>query len=136
MNRFNRYRVEISNDFREIRDDVRGFGNRYRNEYNNFRQNWRQQIPIDYRNMQRGHAQAFNQGRAHLARGYGQGRDFLGRNIFGDDYNRLPCVQNRNRPRGDHVIDRNGGNQWVPMRGRGPYMSGALHPYRSRVYTL
>ena len=32
MNRLNRYRVEIGNDFREIRDDVRGFGNRYRNE--------------------------------------------------------------------------------------------------------
>jgi len=133
MNRLNRYRVEIGNDFREIRDDVRGFGNRYRNEYDNFRQNWRQQIPIDYANMRQGHAQAFNRGRAHLARGYGQGRDYLGRNILGDEYNQLRCVQNRIR--GDHVLDRHGGREWVPLYGRGPYMTGAL-PYYSRVWTL
>jgi len=122
MNRLNRYRVEIGNDFREIRDDIRGFGNRYRNEYDNFSQNWRQQIPIDYANMRRGHAQAFN-----------RGRDYLGRNILGDEYNQLRCVQNRIR--GDHVLDRHGGREWVPLYGRGPYMTGAL-PYHSRVWTL
>lgn len=133
MNRLNRYRVEFRNDFREIRDDILDYRNDVRYNYNNFRQNWRHQIPIDYDNMRRGHAQAFNRGRGYVGRGFGQGRDFLGRNILGDDYNHLRCVQNRNR--GDSVLNRNRGNEWGPLYGRGPFMTGAL-PYRSPVWTL
>ena len=51
----------------------------------------------------------------------------------GDDYNHLRCVQNRNS--GDSVLNRNRGNEWGPLYGRGPFMTGAL-PYRSPVWTL
>jgi hypothetical protein len=86
FNRLNRYQ-----------DDLRG-------NMQHFRQNWRQEMRDDWRNYRQGYAEQLHpyvrHGRDYLARA----RDYVGHNMFSDDYDKLKCVRNRRNPYGRHAF--------------------------------
>jgi hypothetical protein len=74
--------------------------NRYQDNLQNFRQNWRQEMRNDWQGYRQNYTQQIGpyarQGRDY----FNIARDYIGHNMFSDDYYRLPCVRNRRNPYG------------------------------------
>ena len=81
--------------------------NRYQDDIRanvqNFRLNWRQEMRDDWQNYRQNYAERFGphvrSGREYL----GRFRDYVGHNMFSDDYDKLRCVRARRNPYGRHA---------------------------------